>query len=118
MTLKPDFDLAYDRRTALDFDAPESPRAVALRMLAAEEVYWEHYGWLEACTKAICEVASTGDYSTAQAMAQWLYARLPKGADRMPSTKTLVEYAQAQFPYDEINRMSTMLNVMEADGLI
>ena len=109
MTLKPDFDRAYERR--------DHPEAVALRMLDSEETHWEHYGWLEACTLAIYSIASSGDYATAQAYAQWLYARLPKGVDRMPCSKTLVEYAQGDFPYDELIRFRCMLNVMEADGI-
>ena len=106
MTLKSDFDRSYERR--------DHPEVVALQMLDSEETYWEHYGWLEACTLAIYGIASSGDYATAQSYAQWLYARLPKGADRMPCTKTLVEYAQAYFPYDEFNRLNVTLNLLAA----
>ncbi|NEZ67840.1 hypothetical protein D0962_34655 [Leptolyngbyaceae cyanobacterium CCMR0082] len=106
MSLKPAFDRAYDHR--------EHPEAIALRMLEFEETYWEHYGWPEACAIAIYNIARTGDYATAQSYAQWVYARLPKGADRMPSTKTLVEYAQGDFPYDEFNSLHVTLNLLDA----
>ena len=114
MTLKPDFDRAYDHRSVFNLDASKSPEAVALRMLNAEEVYWEHYGWPEACALAICNIAGEGNYETAQKYAQWLYARLPKGADKMPCIKTLIEYAQGQFPYDDFWQWNTTVNLLMA----
>ncbi len=101
------------KQQATDFSSFELPESVALEMLNAEETYWGHYGWFDACMDAIYQLASDGEYAKAQQHAQWIFARKPQGLEKMPRYSKLTEYINGTFPTDEFEKRNAIAQMLK-----